>query len=71
MTTTAAEHAAKLEDNLCFLGEFGTWIDYALDDAGNLAFEYGVRLSEVSKKIREHEEDMAYYYESLGREASR
>ena len=59
----AAKHAAKLEENLCFLGDFATWIDYALTDEGTLAFEYDVPLAHVAKKIREHEEDMAEYYE--------
>lgn len=70
MLNAADKHAAKLEENLCFLGEFGTWIDYVLDDAGNLAIEYDVSLAQVAKKIREHEEDMAAYYEGLGHEAN-
>lgn len=62
----AANHVAKLEENLCFLGDFATTIDYALTDEGHLAFEYDVSLAHVAKKLREHEEDMAAYYESLG-----
>ena len=51
----ATKHAAKLEENLCFLGDFATFIDYALDDAGELAFLYGVSLQDVGKEIAEWE----------------
>lgn len=30
---------------------FATDLDYALDDAGNLAFEYNLSLAEVAKAI--------------------
>ena len=63
--------AAALEENLCFLGDFATFIDYALTDEGNLAFEYGVDLKDVAKKIAEQEADMAAYYVGLGYEPSR
>lgn len=67
----AAKHAAKLEGNLCFLGDFATDADYALTEEGNLAFEYGVGLADVAAKIRENDKAMDYYYMSLGYEPSR
>lgn len=67
----AAKHAAKLEENLCFLGDFATFIDYALTDEGNLAFEYHVDLKDVARKIQEQEQDMVDYYRSLGYQTGR
>jgi hypothetical protein len=43
------------ENNLSFLGDFATGIDYVLDDEGELAFEYHVSLSQVERCLVERE----------------
>lgn len=60
--------AAKLADNLCFLGDFATGLDYALDEAGCVAFEYNVPLAIVATLIADHDAAMKDYYLSLGYE---
>jgi hypothetical protein len=48
------------------LTSFATTLDYALDDAGNLAYEYNLPLSQVGRAIAENDRVMTEYYTSLG-----
>lgn len=66
MMTTNDKLAAKLSDNLCFLGDFATTMEYTLDNEGNVAFEYNVPLDGVLTLIADHDSAMEAYYLSLG-----
>jgi len=51
--------SAKLADNLCYLGDFATEMDYLTDNDGFLAALYHVELKDVEECIRENEMAMA------------
>lgn len=48
------------------LSAFATTLDYALDDNGNLAYEYNLPLDQVLKAVTDNDRVMARYYASLG-----
>jgi len=54
--------AAKLADNLCYLGDFATTMDYTADNDGFLAFLYHVELKDVEECIRENEMAMTNWH---------